>query len=173
LLIEDTERIGIDERAVEREAKYDGKWILKTNTAMPAEEVAMAYKSLWQVERAFREMKSSLEVRPVYHWSESRVRGHIMVCFLALVLESGLLRALNEGRRETAGGENVAGMKDLMADLKRLQALKVQLDGTQYLLRTEFQGEAYEAFKVLGLRPPEKFQVLAETAKQEANTELV
>jgi len=173
LLIEDTERIGIDERAVEREAKYDGKWILKTNTAMPAEEVAMAYKSLWQVERAFREMKSSLEVRPVYHWSERRVRGHIMVCFLALVLESGLLRALNEGRRETAGGKNVASMKDLMADLKRLQALKVQLDGTQYLLRTEFQGKAYEAFKVLGLRPPEKFQVLAETAKQEANTDFV
>ncbi len=176
LLIEDTERIGIDEKAVEREAKYDGKWILKTNTAMPAEEVAMAYKSLWQVERAFREMKSSLDVRSVYHWSESRVRGHIMVCFLALVLESGLLRALNEGRRETAEGKNVAGMKDLMADLKRLQALKVQLDGTQYLLRTEFQGKAYEAFKVLGLRPPEKFQALAETEKQEAkgaNSDLV
>jgi hypothetical protein len=150
---------------------------------MPAEEVAMAYKSLWQVERAFREMKSSLDLRPVYHWSESRVRGHIMVCFLALVLESGLLRALKKGRRETKKGENVAGgdesgisMKDLMADLKRLQAMKVNLDGKQYLLRTEFQGEAYEAFKVLGLRPPEKFQVLAEPVKQkakEANTELV
>jgi transposase len=183
LLIEDKERIGIDEEAVKREAKYDGKWILKTNTAMPAEEVAMAYKSLWQVERAFREMKSSLDLRPVYHWSESRVRGHIMVCFLALVLESGLLRALKKGRRETKKGENVAGgdesgisMKDLMADLKRLQAMKVNLDGKQYLLRTEFQGEAYEAFKVLGLRPPEKFQVLAEPVKQEvkeANTELV
>jgi hypothetical protein len=142
---------------------------------MPAEEVAMAYKSLWQVERAFREMKSSLDLRPVYHWSESRVRGHIMVCFLALVLESGLLRALNKGRRETKKGGNVAGsdekstsMKDLMADLKRLQAMKVELDGNQYLLRTEFQGEAYEAFKVLGLRPPEKFQVLAESGKQEA-----
>lgn len=183
LRVEDTERIGIDEKAVKREAKYDGKWILKTNTAMPAEEVAMAYKSLWQVERAFQEMKSSLDLRPVYHWSESRVRGHIMVCFLALVLESGLLRALKKGRRETKEGENVAGgdessisMKDLMADLKRLQAMKVELEGKQYLLRTEFQGKAYEAFKVLGLRPPEKFQVLAEPVKQkakEANTELV
>jgi hypothetical protein len=106
-----------------------------------------------------------------------------MVCFLALVLESGLLRALKKGRRETTEGENVAGddesgisMKDLMADLKRLQAMKVELDGSQYLLRTEFQGKAYEAFKVLGLRPPQKFQVLAESVKQEAkeaNTELV
>ena len=149
--------------------------IFKTNTAMPAEEVAMAYKSLWQVERAFREMKSSLDLRPVYHWSESRVRGHIMVCFLALVLESGLMRALTESRRKTTERGNVAGgdesgtsLKDLMADLKRLQALKVNLDGKQYLLRTEFQGKAYEAFKVLGLRPPEKYQILAEAAGKEA-----
>ena len=98
-----------------------------------------------------------------------------MVCFLALVLESGLLRALSDSRRETAEGGNVAGgdesgtsMKDLMADLKRLQAMKVNLDGKQYLLRTEFQGKAYEAFKVLGLRPPEKYQILAEAAGKEA-----
>jgi hypothetical protein len=149
---------------------------------MPAEEVAMAYKSLWQVERAFREMKSSLDLRPVYHWSESRVRGHIMVCFLALVLESGLMRALTESRRKnantkTACGEGVVdtestSMKDLMADLKRLQAMKVNLDGKQYLLRTEFQGKAYEAFKVLGLRPPEKYQILAEAAGKEATEAL-
>jgi hypothetical protein len=132
-------------------------------------------------------MKSSLDLRPVYHWSESRVRGHIMVCFLALVLESGLLRALKKDRRENANATTTArgegsedtvstSMKDLMADLKRLQAMKVNLDGKQYLLRTEFQGKAYEAFKVLGLRPPQKFQVLAESVKQEAkeaNTELV
>ncbi|MBC7077126.1 MAG: hypothetical protein H5T92_02275 [Synergistales bacterium] len=37
--------------------------------------MALAYKSLWQVERAFREMKSSLKLCPIYHWSESRVRG--------------------------------------------------------------------------------------------------
>jgi len=167
LLIEDKESIGINEKAIEREAKYDGKWILKTNTSMTAEEVALAYKSLWQVERAFREMKSSLDLRPVYHWRESRVRGHIMICFLALVLESGLMRALNESsRKATAKGKN-ASMKDLMADLNKLQAMKVTLDGKQYLLRTEFQGEAYEAFKVLGLRPPEKFQVLDEPEKQE------
>jgi hypothetical protein len=153
--------------------------IFKTNTDMPAEEVAMAYKSVWQVERAFREMKSSLDLRPVYHWSESRVRGHIMVCFPALVLESGLMRALTESRRKNANATTTASdegavdtestsMKDLVADLKRLQALNVKPDGKQYLLRTEFQGKAYEAFKVLGLRPPEKFQVLAEADGKEA-----
>ena len=107
----------------------------------------MAYKSLWQVERAFREMKSSLELRPIYHWSESRVRGHIMVCFLALVLVAALMRSLK------ASGREDISIRDLMADLKRLQAMRISVEGEEYLVRTEFQGKAYEAFKVLGLRP--------------------
>lgn len=52
------ERIRIDEKAVERKVEYDGKWIFKMNTAMSAEDVTLAYKSSWQVERAFREIKS-------------------------------------------------------------------------------------------------------------------
>lgn len=78
-----------------------------------------------------------------------------MVCFLAMVLESALLRSLK------ASGDEDVSMKDLMADLKRLQALRISVDGEEYLLRTEFQCKAYEAFKVLGLRPPEKFCLLS------------
>ena len=177
------ERMRIDEKAVEREAEYDDKWIFKMNTAMPAEDVALASKSLWQVERPFREIKSSLDLRPICLWSESRIRGRFIACFLALVLESELLRALNEGRQETTADKKSAGddgsgasMKDLMADLKKLQVIKVELVRKQCLLRTKFQRGSYEAFKVLGLRPPEKFQVLAESVKQEAkdaNTQLV
>jgi transposase len=58
--------------------------------------VAQAYKSLWQVERVFREIKSGLDLRPVYHWTEKRIRGHVMICFLALVLEMALRRKLLE-----------------------------------------------------------------------------
>ncbi len=71
------------------------------------------------------------------------------------MLESALLRSLK------ASGDEDVSMKDLMADLKRLQALRISVDGEEYLLRTEFQGKAYEAFKVLGLRPPEKFRLLS------------
>jgi len=147
LRVKDKKQITMDENAIKSEARYDGKWILKTNTSLSAAEVAMAYKSLWQVERAFREMKSSLELRPIYHWSESRVRGHIMVCFLAFVLESALMRSLK------ASGREDISIRDLMADLKRLQAMRISVEGEEYLVRTEFQGKAYEAFKVLGLRP--------------------
>ncbi len=88
------------------------------------------------------------------------------------------MRALTESGRKNANAKTACGegavdtestsMKDLMADLKRLQAMKVNLDGKQYLLRTELQGKAYEAFKALGLRPPEKYQVLAEAAREKA-----
>ncbi len=121
LRIEGENRLEVNEKAIEEESRYDGKWVLKTNTSLPAFEVALAYKRLWQVERAFREMKSSLRLRPMYHWTEQRVRGHIMVCFLALVLESALMRSL-----KASGNEDV-NMKDLMADLKRLQALRISV----------------------------------------------
>jgi len=84
----------LKEKAIREEARYDGKWVLRTNTNLPATEVALAYKSLWQVERAFRELKSGLEMRPVYLRTEDHVRGHIVVCCLALVLETALARQL-------------------------------------------------------------------------------
>ena len=65
---------------VAKDARYDGKWTLRTNTDLPPEEVALRYKGLWQVEEAFRTLKTPLELRPICHRSESRVRGHVMVC---------------------------------------------------------------------------------------------
>ena len=56
----------LKEKVIKEDARYDGKWVLRTNTELPAEEVALAYKSLWRIERTFRELKSGLEVNPVY-----------------------------------------------------------------------------------------------------------
>ena len=76
----------IDLARVEADAKLDGKWVLATNTVLPSDEVALAYKGLRRIEQAFRHLKSGLEVRPVFHWTPERVRSHVLVCFLALVL---------------------------------------------------------------------------------------
>ncbi len=137
----------IDREALKEEARYDGKYVLETNAGIGAEEAALAYRGLWQVERAFREMKSGLELRPVYHWTERRIRGHIMVCFLAFVLEVVLMRKLREAGYEGSYGE-------VMADLERLKAVEIAVDGRRYLVRTELEGRAYEAFKAVGMRVP-------------------
>jgi hypothetical protein len=96
LKIEEKGKASINWRRVEQDTRYGGKYVLRTATNLPPEQVALAYKELWRVERAFRHLKSGLEVRPVYHWTPTRVRGHIGVCFLALVMESALSRLLRD-----------------------------------------------------------------------------
>ncbi|MBE3582311.1 MAG: IS1634 family transposase [Thermoanaerobacteraceae bacterium] len=147
LKVSGTEAV-IDEKAIEEEARYDGKYVLTTNNAtLSPEEIALAYKDLWRVERAFREMKSGLDLRPIFHWKDARVRGHIMVCFLAFLLESALRRRLQEN--------NYYGPYiDLMQDLKQVRAFELELNGTRYLLRPPLYGKSYEAFKAVGIRPP-------------------
>lgn len=75
-------------QAVREDARYNGKWVLRTNTELSSQEAALPYKGLWQVEQAFRVMKTPLELRPVYHWTEPRIRGHVMVCFLSFLLRT-------------------------------------------------------------------------------------
>jgi transposase len=137
----------LSQEAIQKEARYDGKYVLRTNCELDSHEVAEAYKTLWRVERAFRELKSGLDLRPVYHYADSRVRGHVMVCFLALVLESALISYLNQSK---------TSYLKLLADLLQLHAVELTHQGKTYLLRTELAGSAYEAFRVLGIRPPNK-----------------
>ena len=147
LLLKKDAVVGIDQKALKEEARYDGKYVLRTNSILDTDQVALAYKDLWRVERAFREIKSSLDLRPVYHWKDSRVRGHIMVCFLALVLESALRRKLLEKNIEV---EYIY----LLRDLHQLMAVEMTIGEDRYLCRTELVGKAHEAFKALGIRPP-------------------
>ncbi len=77
----------IDAAATKREAHLDGKWLLRTSDAtLTAEDLAAAYKQLLAVERGWRDMKSSLGLRPVYHHREDRIRAHVQLCWLALLL---------------------------------------------------------------------------------------
>jgi transposase len=77
----------IDRAAAAREAHYDGKWLLRTSDlTLTPEDLAAAYKQLLAVERGWRDAKSSLGLRPVYHHREDRIRAHIQLCWLALLL---------------------------------------------------------------------------------------
>lgn len=140
--------IAINQETISAEERYDGKYVLKTNNnALTPEEIALAYKDLWMVERAFRELKSGLDLRPIYHWKDSRVRGHVMICFLSFLLESTFRRRCQE--KEIAVPYN-----DLMLDLKQVRAFELKMDNKRYLLRSALYGKSYEAFKAVGLRPP-------------------
>jgi hypothetical protein len=152
--------VRLNEAAIAREARLDGKFVLTTSTELPAAEVALAYKSLWRVERAFRALKSTLDVRPVFHQRDDSVTGHVVGCFLALRLEVDLQRRLD------AKGLT-APWPDLMRDLARLQAVIVDLDGTRYRLRTDCRGHAAKAFQAAGVAVPTEVTPLGPVPDQE------
>jgi hypothetical protein len=137
----------IDEEKVRREARYDGKWVLRTNTGLPAKEVALKYKQLWMVEAMFRSMKSVLETRPIHHRRDETIRGHVFCSFLALVLRRELQRRLEENGRRLEWA-------DVIRDLDLLQEVKLEVDGKRYLLRSETKGTGGKVFQAAGVALP-------------------
>jgi hypothetical protein len=80
-------RLKIDKAKVRQEEKLDGKYLLSTSDQhLSAEDIALGYKQLLEVERAFRTLKSTLCLRPVYHSKDERIRSHVLLCWLALLL---------------------------------------------------------------------------------------
>ena len=77
----------IDEAAIKAEEKLDGKYLLRSSDPeLSAADIALGYKQLAEVERGWRDMKQVLDLRPVYHRREDRIRAHVVLCWLALLL---------------------------------------------------------------------------------------
>jgi transposase len=143
----DRDYIAIDPEKIEKEARFDGKWVLKTNTDLSAEAVALKYKELWQVEQVFRDLKSLLETRPIYHQRDETIRGHVFCSFLALLLRKELDRRL-----EKAG--HLLEWADIQQDLQSLQEITVEENGKRLALRSECQGVCSKVFQAVGVALP-------------------
>jgi len=77
----------IDKARIKTEENLDGKYLLRSSDPkLSAEDIALGYKQLLEVERGWRDMKSVLDLRPVYHRLEERIRAHVVLCWLALLL---------------------------------------------------------------------------------------
>jgi hypothetical protein len=80
-------RLSVNATAVAEEAHLDGKYLLRTSDdTLSAEDVALGYKQLLEVERGWRDLKHRLDLRPVYHRREDRIVAHVLLCFLGLLL---------------------------------------------------------------------------------------
>jgi hypothetical protein len=78
----------LQREALQRERRLDGVLVLKTNsTTLTDAEVVGGYRTLWRVEDAFRHLKDEIHLRPIRHWTDPRVAGHVLVCVLAYLLE--------------------------------------------------------------------------------------
>ena len=137
----------IDYNKLKEEELFDGKWVLKTNTSYPAEQVALQYKELWMVEQAFRTVKSVLETRPIYHKCDETIRGHVFCSFLALIMMKELY-----SRLELKGHH--FEWNDILRDLQALREVTLQMNDQVYYLRTELRGTCYDVLNAAGVAIP-------------------
>lgn len=114
--------LGRKEDVVRQEEMLDGLRILETTSKLPACEVASSYRMLSEVEDSFREIKSFVRIRPIRHYSDLRVKGHIAVCVLAYLMERVMERSLKR-----AGLEMTA--QSALEELKGLNLATLELDG--------------------------------------------
>jgi transposase len=143
----DKDSASIDMDKVESDSRFDGKWVLTTNMDLAADKVALKYKELWQVERVFRDVKSILETRPVYHQRNENIRGHVFCSFLALVLRKELEQRLNRTG-------HVFEWSDIKQDLKALQQVTLEEGGKCFAIRSECKGCCGKIFQAVKIALP-------------------
>jgi transposase len=121
--------------------------VLQTNTDLPASEVALKYKQLLMVETIFRSMKSALQTRPIYHKCDDTIRGHVFCSFLALVLMKELETRLEDR-------SCYPEWEQIKRDLRALQEVEVESEGSRWYLRTELRGACHQVLQAAGVAVP-------------------
>ena len=86
----------LDQSKIDEAAKYDGYLAIATNTKLGATTVLENYKQLFKIEQSFRTFKSHLETRPMFHWTDTRIKGHICLCYIAFCLQNYVLQKVNK-----------------------------------------------------------------------------
>jgi len=155
----------INQQAIDNEAKKDGFFGIITNIKeKDSNELISIYKSLWIVEDAFGELKGFLKTRPIYHWTDKRIIGHIMVCFLAYLCESYMTKVLREQKinllsKSIENGkieERPLTVAMAINDLKALMAIPVSLTDRTIWVSTNVPENAKKLFDALKIKSPTK-----------------
>lgn len=148
---DDKSKATIDEDKIKEDALYDGVFVLTTNTKLSCVQVVERYKDLWQIENGFRQLKDELEMGPIFHWKDRRIRAHVMICFLAFCLRIALFKKL-----KTHFGKETFSFTELMRDLSALHSIGLDIKGKKAKIRTELKDGASHIFRAIGMRPPNR-----------------
>ena len=123
----------------------------------------MNYKQLWKVENSFRELKGTLQTRPMFHWTDQRILGHLVLCFISYLCDAYLSKKLHEKDimlKDTAIQEKIKprplSVVEAMLKLKEVRAIPVTIKGKTLWIRTDITGNAVDVFKAIGVKIPAK-----------------
>ena len=151
------EHFAIDAAKVEEEKKFDGIFVLRTNTDLNPLEAMLCYKHLWTVEQTFRTAKHLLATRPIFHKLDETIRGHVFCSFLALVLKKAL-----DDRIAAVG--RAGSWPEIIADLDLLTETEIEHDGKRFVARSAPRPAASLALRAVGVALPPTIRAAGETA---------
>jgi len=149
------EHFAIDPDKVEEEKKFDGIFVLRTNTDLNPLEAMLCYKQLWTVEQTFRTAKHLLSTRPIFHKLDETIRGHVFCSFLALVLKKAL-----EDRISALGRSG--SWPQIIADLDSLTETEIEHDGKRFVIRSAPRPAASLAIRAVGVALPPTVRQVAD-----------
>ena len=120
----------LDEKKIERDERFDGFLAIATNnTTLDINIILEQYKQLYRIEHTFRTFKSHLETRPMFHWTDKRIEGHLCLCYLSYTLLNYTLLKLERAGLKTTEAQ-------LRKTLERMQVSLIEQDGKEYYLRS-------------------------------------
>lgn len=172
LHIPSTGNCELNEEAIKEQGKRDGFFGVITNvSSMSAKEIVTNYKQLWKIEDAFGEIKGSLKTRPVFHWKDKRIIGHLVLCFLTYYCEAALTKILRSSAVQLESksiDDEIILQRPLtvvqaMQQLAEVKAVPVKIKDCTYWIRTDIPPNALTLIKAIGMRiPPKLLRKIAE-----------
>ncbi|TYB85725.1 MAG: IS1634 family transposase, partial [Kosmotoga sp.] len=138
----------MDTKAIERDKSFAGYYGIQTSEKnMSPKNILNAYHSLWKIEESFRIMKSTLEVEPVFVWTEQRIKGHFMMCFIAFLLE----RTLEFQLRKYG---HTASPRKIREALNALNFAEIEIEDEPYYVKTKAPSLSNKILRSLRIASP-------------------
>ena len=151
--VDDTPLV-LDQRKICEDEKWDGFYGLQTSDpGLTPTAIMDAYKNLWKIEEIFRTLKSTLEMRPMFHWTPERIKGHLVACFLSFVFERTIeLKVLQTQNHHLSSAA-------IQHALYSLQLSDISLNDRKIYLRSEINPDAEKILKAFDIKIPKSAEL--------------
>ncbi len=166
----------LNQEAIEKDALKDGFFSITTNVEnMSAAEIVTNYKELWKIEDAFGEIKGTLKARPIFHWTDKRIIGHLVACFISYLCEAHVTKALRdkglvlkspaiktEQNKKGPIEPRPLTVAEGLKELNEVRAIPVNIRGKSIWCRTDIPTNAAAIFRAVGAKIPAKILKVTE-----------
>ncbi|PNR99033.1 hypothetical protein X927_06775 [Petrotoga mexicana DSM 14811] len=137
----------LDIEKIEKDEKYDGYYGIITNTQLNPKQILEQYHTLWKVEESFRTLKNYLETRPIFHWTQKRIKGHIVMSFVSYIMQRTLELELERNNIEYSH-------EKIREAIKNMEYIDIKTNEQRFAIRTNMNVLAQKILKILNIPIP-------------------